>query len=216
MNRNDEMAQYAAIHTSPEPALLRELNRDTHLRMLYPQMLSGHYQGRLLAMLSKLYRPKYILEVGTYTGYSALCLAEGLHPGGELHTIEINREFESRILEWFGKSDYAHQIHLHIGNAISLVPDLLMKTPFNMIFLDGAKSDYPELYTLLRSHLTPGAIIVADNVLWDGKVLPGAAKKPDPDTSGIIEFNRMVADDPGTEQVMIPVRDGLSVIRVLA
>jgi caffeoyl-CoA O-methyltransferase len=213
MKRFETTSAYAAHYTSPEPELLKQLNRDTHLKMCYPQMLSGHEQGRLLAMVSCLLSPKFILEIGTFTGYSALCLSEGLKTGGTVHTIEVNPEFEKRILEWLTKAGAKEKINLHIGDATEVLPVLLPKISFDLVFLDADKTAYPAYYTLLRKWLKPGAVILADNVLWGGKVLSEPVPS-DKETRGIQQFNQMVAEDTGTEQVILPIRDGLSVIRV--
>ncbi len=204
---------YAAEYSDAEPVLLRELNRNTNIEMLYPQMLSGHHQGRLLAMLSKVAAPLHILEIGTFTGYSAMCLAEGLKPGGVVHTIEMNAEFESRIQKWIKRAGMENRIRLHVGKALEVIPVLASEINFDLVFIDADKAEYPDYYRLLRQHLLSGALIIADNVLWDGKVI-SEPDKSDKDTLGIQTFNKIVADDPGTEQVIIPVRDGLSLIRI--
>jgi caffeoyl-CoA O-methyltransferase len=214
MTMIEPLVQYATDHTSEEPELLRELNRYTYLRMLHPQMLSGHHQGRLLAMVSRMVSPKYVLEIGTYTGYSALCLSEGLQHEGILHTIEKNPEFESGIREWIGRAGMEEKIHLHMGDAMEKIAELAPAIPFDLVFLDAGKEEYPQYYSLLRRHLKPGAFILADNVLWDGKVLT-TPHSTDRDTAGIQAFNTMVANDPGTEQVILPMRDGLSIIRIM-
>lgn len=210
----DAATHYATSHSTPESELLRALDRETHLKMLYPQMLSGHLQGRILSMISHMVRPKNILEIGTFTAYSTLCLAEGLQPGGALHTIELNPEFEDHIIKWIGAAQLEHAIHLHVGDALELLPDLLTSTPFDLVFLDADKARYPDYYQLMRKHLRAGAFVLADNVLWDGKVYATPSPKDD-DTQGIIRFNQLVTNDPGTEQVILPVRDGLSLIRIL-
>ncbi|HRZ43494.1 MAG TPA: class I SAM-dependent methyltransferase [Bacteroidales bacterium] len=211
---DDLILRYAGEHTSPEPEVLRLLNRETHLKTAWPQMLSGHLQGRILAMISKLLKPEAILEIGTFTGYSALCLAEGLPEHGHLHTIEANPEFEDTIRHWIARAGYEEKIHLHVGDAVKLLPGLLARYRFSLAFLDADKQGYPEYYRLLRKGLPSGAFILADNVLWDGKVVP-ETRHQDPETLGIRIFNQMVSDDPGVEQVILPVRDGLSLIRIL-
>lgn len=214
MIKHDESVYaYASNYSTAEPDILKELNRYTNIEMVYPQMLSGHLQGRFLAMLSRIKAPRHILEIGAFTGYSAICLAEGLKPDGVLFTIDNNPEFESRIQSWIKKAGMENRIRLYLGNALEIIPDLASKIDFDLVFIDADKGEYPEYYRLLRKYLLPGAMIIADNVLWDGKV----TSEPNPsdrDTTGIQTFNRMVADDHGTEQVIIPVRDGLSLIRI--
>lgn len=210
---NDLLLRYSEAHSSPEPEVLRLLNRDTHLKTAYPQMLSGHLQGRILAMISKLLKPESILEIGTFTGYGALCLAEGLPEQGQLHTIEANPEFEDTIRHWIGQAGYQDKIQLHIGDAALLLPHLLAQYKFTLAFLDADKQRYPNYYRMLRQGLPSGAFILADNVLWDGKVVSDAQQ--DPETLGIKAFNQMVSEDQGVEQVILPIRDGLSLIRIL-
>ncbi|MFO7723070.1 MAG: O-methyltransferase [Bacteroidales bacterium] len=213
MMNNDALLRYAEDNSSPEPEILQALSRDTHLRMLHPRMLTGHLQGRLLAMISRMIRSRYILEIGTFTGYSALCLAEGLADNGVLHTIEINPEFEDNIRHWFDQAGASEKIKLHIGNAMELIADLVASVPFDLVYLDADKEHYPDYYTLLRESLRPGSFILADNVLWDGKVLH-PAEPSDRDTLGIQEFNRLVAEDAGVEKVLLPIRDGLTLVRI--
>jgi caffeoyl-CoA O-methyltransferase len=216
MHHNKVIAtEYATIFSSLEPEILRALDRETHLKMLYPQMLSGHLQGRLLAMISHMVKAKNILEIGTFTAYSTICLAEGLPSGGTLHTIEVNPEFEDHIRHWIHESGLDHCVTLHLGDALQVVPQLLSTMSFDLVFLDADKANYPTYYGLLRQHLQPGAFILADNVLWGGKVYENPIPH-DAETQGIVEFNQLVANDPGTEQVMLPVRDGLSLIRIVS
>ena len=210
---NDLLLRYAEANSTPEPEVLRLLNRDTHLKTAWPQMLSGHLQGRLLSMISKLLKPEAILEIGTFTGYSALCLAEGLPEQGQLHTIEANPEFEDTIRHWIGLGGYQDKIQLHIGDATLLLPHLLSQYQFGLAFLDADKQRYPNYYRMLRQGLPSGAFILADNVLWDGKVVSDAQQ--DPETIGIKDFNQMVSEDQGVEQVILPIRDGLALIRIL-
>ena len=200
--------EYAEFHTSGEDELLAQLNRDTYANVLVPRMLSGHLQGRVLSMISKMVKPRNILEIGTYTGYSALCLAEGLDKKGKLHSIEINEELESRIVKYFELSAFAENLVLHIGNALEVIPTL--EVPFDLVFIDADKSNYSTYYLLLIETLPPGAFIVADNVLWSGKVLSEAN---DADTLALQEFNDLVQNDDRVENVLMPVRDGLMVIR---
>lgn len=203
---------YAQEHSSSETSLLSELNRDTWAAVLQPRMLSGHLQGRFLSLISKLQQPKNILEIGTYTGYSALCLAEGLAKNGELHTIDINEELEDRILNYFDKSEFKNQLHLHIGNALEIIPSL--KKDFDLVFIDADKENYIKYYQLLISQLKKGALIIADNVLWSGKVLEKSTDN-DIDTNTLKAFNKMVQEDPRVENILLPLRDGLMLARVI-
>jgi caffeoyl-CoA O-methyltransferase len=213
MMNNEALLRYAELNSSREPEVLAALNRDTHLRMLHPRMLTGHLQGRLLSMISHMINPAFVLEIGTFTGYSALCLAEGLAPDGQLHTIEINPEFEENIRDWFRRAGADGRITLHIGDATTLIRALTATVPFNLVFLDADKENYPVYYKLLREHLRPGSFILADNVLWDGKVID-PAEPSDRETKGIMQFNQLVAEDSGVEKMMLPIRDGLTLIRI--
>ncbi|EMR03414.1 O-methyltransferase [Cesiribacter andamanensis] len=204
-----DVQAYAEDHSSPEPALLQQINRDTHAYVLMPRMLSGHLQGRLLAMLAQMIRPRAVLEIGTYTGYSALCMAEGLAPEGELHTIDINEELESRVRGYFARSPQAAQIHYHIGNALEVVPQLQL--PWELVFIDADKRNYAAYYQLVIGQMAPGGFLIADNVLWSGKVTNPQAS--DKDTEALRLFNRMIQEDTRVENVLLPVRDGLMIIR---
>lgn len=206
MNLDD----YILSHTSPEPEHLHKLYRATQLHLLYSRMASGHLQGRLLKMIVQMVRPKTVLELGTYSGYSALSMAEGMEPGTALHTVEINDEQEDFTQKWFDSSDYADRIHLHIGDAMEVVPSLGLQ--FDLVFIDADKRRYVEYYDLVMPYLRPGGYILADNTLWDGHVVEENPK--DQQTLGIIRFNDHVAADPRTEQVILPLRDGLTLIRV--
>ncbi len=201
---------YALGHTSPESPLLQELNRETWVKVLMPRMLSGHLQGRVLSMISKLKQPKTILEIGTYTGYSALCLAEGLLPDGELHTIDVNEELESMILKYVAKSAYAEQIKTHIGEALHIIPTL--NKTWDLVFIDADKENYANYYDLVFERVNAGGIIIADNVLWSGKVLKEADPK-DEETKALQEFNKKVSSDNRVESLLLPIRDGLMVLR---
>lgn len=201
--------EYILSHIDPEGDYLHALYRDTHLRLLYPRMASGHLQGRLLKMLVGMIRPRCALEIGTYSGYSALCIAEGLPPEGVLHTFEINDEQEEFTRPWLEGSPYAHRIHLHIGDALQEVPRLGLT--FDFAFVDGDKRRYVEYYEIVLSCLQPGGYILADNTLWDGHVLE--ADTHDAQTLGIRAFNDRVAADPRVEKVILPLRDGLTIIR---
>ena len=206
-----KLSQYAEQHTTPENELLKSLNRDTHANVLAPRMLSGHLQGRLLSLFSKMIQPKAILEIGTYTGYAALCLAEGLTKDGVLHTIDINEELETRIQKYFNQSAYADQIKLHIGNALDIIPKI--QEQFDLVFIDADKENYSNYYDLLIDQLPSGGIIMADNVLWSGKVIDTNALDSDIDTRELDKFNAKVQSDPRVENILIPVRDGIMVAR---
>jgi caffeoyl-CoA O-methyltransferase len=204
-----DVQAYAENHTSSESALLQQINRDTHAYVLMPRMLSGHLQGRLLAMLSHMLKPKTVLEIGTYTGYSALCLAEGLAPQGVLHTIDINEELENRVRGYFKQSPRGAQIRYHIGNALELVPQLQL--PWDLVFIDADKRNYTAYYQLVIGQMASGGVLIADNVLWSGKVTKATVQ--DKDTEALRQFNRMVQEDERVENVLLPVRDGLMIIR---
>jgi caffeoyl-CoA O-methyltransferase len=203
--------EYAEQHTSGETALLKDLNRYTHANVLMPRMLSGHLQGRLLSLISKMIRPSAILEIGTYTGYSALCLAEGLVSGGKLVTIDINDELEVQLRKYFTDAGVAEKIDLRIGNAAQIIPSLDMK--FDLAFIDADKENYSRYFDLVIDKLNLNGFILADNVLWSGKVVQ---PNPDKDTRAIVEFNKKVQADPRVENVLLPVRDGIMLIRKVA
>lgn len=208
---HEDIQHYVEQHTSAESELLRQINRDTHASVLRPRMLSGHLQGRILAMISCMLRPAAILEIGTYTGYSALCLAEGLAEGGKLVTIDVNEELEDRVRATFAASAFANQIDFRIGNALKVVADL--PGMFDLVFIDADKENYFAYYELVFPKVRPGGIILADNVLWSGKVL---REKSDKDTKAIVEFNRKIQEDQRVENVLLPVRDGIMMIRKLS
>ena len=208
----EELEEYILQHIDKESEELANLNRETHLYHLRPRMCSGHLQGRLLKMLVRMIRPKTILELGTFTGYSAISLAEGLEDGGELHTIEIDDELEDFIREHFEKSKYSDRLNLHIGDAQQIIPQLGKK--FDLVFIDANKRHYCEYYNLVLDYLNPGGCIIADNTLWDGKVV-NYGTKLDAQTEGILKFNDMVAADPRVEKVILPIRDGLTLIHKL-
>jgi len=203
--------EYAVDHTQPEPELLARLARETHQKVLQPRMLSGHYQGRLLSMISKIARPKTILELGTYTGYSALCLAEGLQKDGVLHTIDINEELKDFQKKYFDLSIFKDQIHQHLGNALNIIPNLDIK--FDMVFIDADKPNYPDYFDLIINKLNPGGIILTDNVLWSGKVVE-KIQEDDESTRALVKYNTLVAADSRLETIMLPIRDGLSISRL--
>lgn len=202
---------YAVEHSQSEPLLLQELNKETWQKMLIPRMLSGHYQGRLLSMISKLSKPKSILEIGTYTGYSALCLAEGLQTKGLLHTIDHNEELINFQKKYFDRSEYKDQIKLYLGNALDVIPKIEDK--FDLVFIDADKINYVNYFNLIIDKMNQGGVILSDNVLWSGKV----TKKPNPkdlDTIALISYNKLLKSDPRIETVMLPIRDGLTISRV--
>ncbi len=200
--------EYASLFTSSEPEVLAELNRETWANVLMPRMLSGHIQGRILSMFSQMIQPETILEIGTYTGYSALCLAEGLKPNGVLHTIDINEELEGMIQRYFDKSPFGNQIRLHIGDARSIIPDI--KGILDLVFIDADKENYSHYFDLTIDRVRPGGFIIADNVLWSGKVLD---PEQDEETLSLHRFNEKVKNDPRVSHVLLPVRDGLMVVR---
>src|SRR5690554_4142406 len=207
---NPEIDKYAEDHTSPESSLLSELNRYTHVNVLKPRMLSGHFQGRVLSMLSKIIQPQRILEIGTYTGYSALCLAEGLQENGKLITIDVNYELEELVKTYIEKAGLEHKIEMKVGNAMDIIPTL--EESFDIVFIDADKSNYAHYYDLLIDKLPSGSLIIADNVLWSGKVLD-PIKNKDKDTQALLSFNKKIQEDERVENVLLPIRDGLMVIR---
>ena len=203
-----DLMEYVEEHSAPENALLQKINRDTHANVLMPRMLSGHLQGRILATFSHMIRPMAILEIGTYTGYSALCMAEGLQTEGVLHTIDINEELEDKVRGYFHESAYANKIHYHIGNALEIIPQLQLF--WDLVFIDADKINYANYYHLVIDQLKPGGFIIADNVLWSGKVI---GPKTDKDTEAMRLFNKLVHEDERVENVLFPVRDGLMILR---
>lgn len=208
----EQLEEYILSHIDAEPPMLKKLNRDTHLFHLYARMCSGHLQGRILAMLTRMIKPHRILELGTFTGYSALCFAEGMPDDAELHTIELDDESEEFILQRFESSPYSSRIHLHIGDAIDIIPTI--EGEFDLVFIDANKRNYIEYYELVLPRLRHGAFILADNTLWDGKVVNPQANH-DAQTRGIMSFNDHIASDPRIEKVILPLRDGLTIIRKL-
>lgn len=205
-----ELTEYAEAHTTEENPVLKELNRETNAKVLYPRMLSGHLQGRLLSMISHMIKPKQILEIGTYTGYSAICLAEGLQPQGTLHTVEVNEELAEMIQAYFAKADLADKIRLYIGDASEIIPQI--NETFDLIFIDADKESYSKYYDLTFKMLRQGGFIIADNVLWSGNVLQDP-ELMDEDTKAIVAFNEKVQNDNRVENVLLPVRDGLMIVR---
>ena len=208
MNSLDE---YILRHIDAEGDYLHALWRETQLQFAYPQMVSGHLQGRLLKMLVEMIKPLKVLELGTFSGYSTLCMAEGLPPGAEIHTIEVFDENEDFLLKWFSGSAYSDRIHLHIGDALQLVPQ--MRERWDFAYIDADKREYTAYYEMLLPLMRPGGFIVADNTLWYGHVLE-QPRESDTQTRGVQEFNDLVAQDSRVEKVILPVRDGLSIIRV--
>jgi len=209
----EALDDYVVKHSEDEPELLKQLSRETYQKMLQPRMLSGHYQGRLLSMISKLVNPKNILEIGTYTGYSALCLAEGMKTDGELHTIDINEELMDFQRKYFDKSNYGNQIFQHLGNALEIIPKL-HKT-FDLIFIDADKDNYPNYFNGIINKLNIGGILLSDNVLWSGKVIE-TVKNDDISTKALLEYNTLLKEDKRVETVILPIRDGLTISRKVA
>jgi predicted O-methyltransferase YrrM len=203
--------EYVISHSQSEPELLQQLNRETWQKVLQPRMLSGHFQGRVLSMLSKLIKPKYILEIGTYTGYSALCLVEGMQNSGELHTIDINEELHDFQRKYFDRSGFGKQIIQHTGDALEIIPTLDMQ--FDLVFIDADKHNYPNYLELVLPKLSKGSVILSDNVLWSGKVVE-SLKKDDIDTKALLVYNKLLNEHPQLETVLLPIRDGLTVSRV--
>ena len=209
---SEDLENYVANHSQQEPELLVKLNKETHQKILQPRMLSGHFQGRVLSMLSKIIHPKTILEIGTYTGYAALCLAEGLQENGTLDTIDINEELEEIQQKYFDLSPYSNQIKQHIGDAIEIIPTLNKK--FDLVFIDADKENYINYFHLIVPLMNKGGIILSDNVLWSGKVLEPVHPN-DLSTKIIMKYNDLLKNDPRVETVLLPIRDGLTVSRVL-
>jgi predicted O-methyltransferase YrrM len=207
----EELDNYVVNHTGDEPELLQQLTRETFQKILQPRMLSGHYQGRILSMVSKLINPENILEIGTYTGYSALCLAEGMRVNGQLHTIDVNEELVDFQRKYFDKSDYGNQIFQHLGNALEIIPKL--NKTFDLVFIDADKENYSNYFNLIIDKLNQGGIILSDNVLWSGKVLDTEFKKDDSSTPALIAYNKLLKDDKRVETVLLPIRDGLTISR---
>jgi len=204
----ENLQRYIEGHSSDENAFLKKINRETHAKVLMPRMLSGHVQGRFLSMMSRLVQPKVILEIGTYTGYSAICLAEGLSAGGKLITIDINEELENRVKSYFNESGFSSQIDYRIGDAREIIPGIEEK--FDLVFIDADKENYSLYFDLVIDKVSNGGLILADNVLWSGKVVQ---PKPDKDTKAILEFNKKIQDDLRVENLLMPLRDGLMIAR---
>lgn len=210
-NQNPELENYIEQHTTREDEVLYELRRQTHLKVLRPRMVSGPVQGQLLTMLCRMVRPQAVLEIGTFTGYSAICMARGISANATLDTIERDDELEPFIRKYFEKAKLGKNIKLHIGDAIKVIESI--DRSFDLVFMDGDKREYPDYYKAVIKKMNAGGFILADNILWNGKVTqpPDAG---DDYTKGILEFNDLVKNDPAVTQVILPIRDGLMIIRV--
>lgn len=206
---SQELDQYCCAHTADENDLLKRVNRETHVEVLQPRMLSGHFQGRVLSMLSKMIQPQRILEIGTYTGYSALCMAEGLSPGGKLVTIDVNEELAQRVQGYFDASVFAKQINYIISPALDVIPTL--NETWDLVFIDADKQNYIEYYELILPLVRPGGYVILDNVLWSGKV--AEPDKNDKDTVLLRKLNTLIHEDERVEEVLLPIRDGLMIAR---
>lgn len=208
----DNIDKYVIDHSQQEPNYLKQLNKETWQKVLNPRMLSGAFQGRVLSMISKLIQPKTILEIGTYTGYSALCLAEGMKKDGTLYTIDKNEELEDFAKKYFNASAYKNQFQQLVGNAIDIIPTINEK--FDLVFIDADKSNYVNYFNLIIDKTNPGGVILSDNVLWSGKVVEKLDPK-DVDTKALIEYNNLLNSDTRIETVLLPIRDGLTISRVI-
>lgn len=209
---SEALEDYVAQHSENEPELLARLNKETHQKILQPRMLSGHFQGRFLSLISKLTRPKAILEIGTYTGYAALCLAEGLAENGTLDTIDNNEELYDFQRKYFDESAWGTQIRQHLGNALEIIPTLNKK--FDLVFIDADKENYINYFNMIVPMMNQGGLILSDNVLWSGKVLE-EVKANDKSTKVLLEYNEILKNDPRVETVLLPIRDGLTMSRVI-
>lgn len=207
----EKIDSYVVAHSQAEPELLQKLSRETWQKVMQARMLSGHFQGRVLSMISKLIQPKYILEIGTYTGYSALCLAEGMAPDGELHTIDTNEELHDFQRRYFNASDYGKQIHQYTGKALEIIPKI--DRVFDLVFIDADKNNYPNYLELVFPKLKKESVILSDNVLWSGKVVEPLSKN-DEDTKALLIYNKLLNEHPNLETVILPIRDGLTISRV--
>ena len=203
---------YISSHSEKEPELLQELTRETHLKVIQPRMITGHYQGRVLSMISHLLQPKHILEIGTYTGYSALCLAEGLQADGSLHTIDVNEELQDLQRRYFDRSKLGASIHQYAGDALEIIPN--MDRVYDLVFIDAEKKEYPAYLEAVLPKTRPGTLIISDNVLWSGKVVEKVDKK-DRATQVLLEYNKTLNSHPRLQTVILPIRDGLTLSRVL-
>ena len=208
---SDDIMTYAINHTQDESNLLKSLNKETHQKILQSRMISGHFQGRVLSFISQLIRPETILEIGTYTGYATLCLAEGLTKNGKIHTIEINEELIDFQKKYFDQSKFKNQIFTHLGDAIDIIPKLKLK--YDLIFLDADKANYPNYMEMVVPKLKKGGVLIADNVLWSGKVLDYQQKRDDIETKGIKLFSELVKKNSSLQTLLLPIRDGLMMCR---
>ena len=207
----EKLDNYVVAHSQKELELLQQLSRETWQKVLAPRMLSGHFQGRVLSMLSKLINPKNVLEIGTYTGYSALCLVEGIQPKGQLHTIDTNEELYDLQKKYFDKSGFGNQIIQHTGNALNIIPTI--DKTFDLVFIDADKQNYPNYLEIILPKLKSGSVILSDNVLWTGKVIE-KIQKGDKDTEALLKYNKMINEHSQLETVLLPIRDGLTLTRV--
>lgn len=208
---SDELDHYVTQHSQDEPELLAQLNRETYQKILQPRMLSGHFQGRVLSMLSKIINPTNVLEIGTYTGYATLCLAEGLAENGNIDTLDIEEELYDFQRKYFDQSPWSKQIHQHLGDALDIIPTLNKK--YDLVFIDADKENYINYFNLIVPMMNRGGIILSDNVLWSGKVLEEINANDIP-TKTLVEYNEILKNDPRIETVLLPIRDGLTVSRV--
>ena len=208
---SDDLDEYVRLNSQNEPELLAQLNKETYQKILQPRMLSGHFQGRVLSMLSKIINPKAILEIGTYTGYATLCMAEGLSEKGTIDTIDVNEELVDFQRKYFDKSDWSNQIVQHLGDALDIIPTLDKK--FDLVFIDADKENYINYFHLIVPLMNKGGIILSDNVLWSGKVIE-EVKSGDITTQILLEYNKLLNEDDRVETVLLPIRDGLTVSRV--
>jgi len=207
----EKLDDYVVAHSQKEPELLQQLSRETWQKVLAPRMLSGHFQGRVLSIVSKLINPKNVLEIGTYTGYSALCLVEGIQPKGQLHTIDTNEELYDLQRKYFDKSGFGNQIIQHTGNALNIIPTI--DKTFDLVFIDADKQNYPNYLEIILPKLKSGSVILSDNVLWTGKVIE-KIQKGDKDTEALLKYNKMINEHSQLETVLLPIRDGLTLTRV--
>ena len=210
---SEDLSLYCENHSTQEDALLRKIDRETQLKVLKPRMLSGALQGKMLELFTKMINPKIALEIGTYTGYSAICIARGLGKSGKLITMDINDELETMVREFFEESGLAEKIDYRLGNALDILPDL--EGPFDMVFIDADKINNEKYFDLIIDKTSQGGIIMADNVLWSGKVLVKKGQKIDKDTKAILDFNAKINEDPRVENVLLPIRDGIMIARKL-
>ncbi|EKB49291.1 O-methyltransferase [Cecembia lonarensis] len=208
---SQDLLAYCELHSSVEDPLLQHITRETHAKVLMPRMLSGPLQGKFLEFLVKIHQPSVILEIGTYTGYSGICMARGLGPQGKLITLDVNDELEIMVRNFFEKSGLNHKIDYRIGDAMETIPTL--EGDFDMVFIDADKRNYINYYNLVIDRVSPGGLIIADNVLWSGKVILKDGQKIDKDTKVLLDYNQMVQEDPRVENVLLPIRDGLMMAR---